>query len=65
MAWRRPGAKPLSEPMMAIYYWRIYTSLGLNELKMLSGEIEVSLLTAELSSENNCDNEVARIMKTA
>ena len=28
MAWRRPGDKPLSEPMR-----RIYASLGLNELK--------------------------------
>ena len=30
MAWRCPGAKPLSEPM--IVYWRIYASHGLNEL---------------------------------
>ena len=30
MAWRRPGDKPSSEPM--IVYWRIYASLGLNEL---------------------------------
>ena len=34
MAWRRPGDKPLSEPMLVIY-WRIYSSLGLNELKHL------------------------------
>ena len=33
-------------------YWHIYVSLGLNELKMLSGEIEVSLLSAGSSSEN-------------
>ena len=32
MAWRRPGDKPLSEPM--IVYWRTYTSLGLNELSI-------------------------------
>ena len=34
MAWRRPGDKPLSEPMMVRYldYRRIYASLGLNEL---------------------------------
>ena len=32
MAWRRPGDKPLSEPMMVLVYWRIYASLGLNEL---------------------------------
>ena len=31
MAWRRPGAKPLSEQML-VNYWRIYASLGLNEL---------------------------------
>ena len=30
MAWRRPGDKPLSEPMMI--YRRIYASLGLNDL---------------------------------
>ena len=30
MAWRRPGDKPLSEPMM-VSYRRIYASLGLNE----------------------------------
>ena len=29
MAWRRPGDKPLCEPMMVIY---IYMPLGLNEL---------------------------------
>ena len=33
MAWRRPGDKPLSEPMMVRLYIRIYASLGLNELK--------------------------------
>ena len=32
MAWRRPGDKPLSEPML-VFAWRIYASLGLNELK--------------------------------
>ena len=31
MAWRRPGDKPLSEPRAELY-WRIYASLGLNEL---------------------------------
>ena len=30
MAWRRLGDKPLSEPM--IVYWRIYASLGFDEL---------------------------------
>ena len=31
MAWRRPGDKPLPEPMMLVYR-RIYASLGLDEL---------------------------------
>ena len=31
MAWRRPGEKPLSEPWWLVY-WRIYASLGINEL---------------------------------
>ena len=35
MAWRRPGEKPLSEPIM-VTYWRIYASLGLNELTILA-----------------------------
>ena len=33
MAWRRPGDKPLSEPMM-LDYRPIYASLGLNELTL-------------------------------
>ena len=32
MAWLRPDDKPLSEPM--IVYWRIYASLGLNEVML-------------------------------
>ena len=36
MACRQPGNKPLSEPMMV--YWRIYASLGLNDLKEYSTE---------------------------
>ena len=31
MAWCQPGDKPLPEPMMLVF-WRIYASLGLNEL---------------------------------
>ena len=31
MAWCRPGDKPLSEPILLVY-WRIHASLGLNEL---------------------------------
>ena len=30
MAWCWPGDKPLSEPMLAFFYWRIHASLGLN-----------------------------------
>ena len=36
MAWRRPGDRPLSEP---IVYWHIYVSLGLNELKLCMGAV--------------------------
>ena len=32
MAWRRPGDKPLSEPMMVRLPMHMYASLGLNEL---------------------------------
>ena len=31
MTWRQSGVKPLSEPMMLVY-WCKYASLGLNEL---------------------------------
>ena len=34
MAWRRPGEKQLSEPMMIIY-WCIYAPLALNEFKQV------------------------------
>ena len=37
MAWRRPGDKPLSEPMMVSLLTHIYTSLGLNELIYVRG----------------------------
>ena len=36
MAWRRPGDKPLSEPIMASLLTHIYASLGLNEFKKMS-----------------------------
>ena len=32
MAWRRPGDKPLSEPMLVFVLTHVYASLGLNEL---------------------------------
>ena len=32
MAWRRPGDKPLSEPVMVSLLTHVYASLGLNEL---------------------------------
>ena len=35
MAWRRPGDKPLSEPMIVVYQC-IYASLGRNELREIS-----------------------------
>ena len=36
VAWRRPGDKPLSEPMIVSLLWRIHASLGFNELKNTS-----------------------------
>ena len=33
MAWRLVGAKPFFEPVLVIY-WRIYVSLGRNELNL-------------------------------
>ena len=49
MAWRLPGNKPLSEPMMVC--WRIYASLGLNELmiKMFSSSIINSFYSRMIS----------------
>ena len=47
MAWRRPGNKPLSEPMMLNL--PIYASLGLNELKRQTAE-QISVVTADLST---------------
>ena len=38
MAWRRPGDKPLSEPMMVRQ--PTYASLGLNELKAMFSQNE-------------------------
>ena len=35
MAWRRPGHKPLSEPMMVQLLAHIYVSPGLNELNKI------------------------------
>ena len=34
MAWRLSGDKPLSEPMSVCFFWSIYASLSLNELKL-------------------------------
>ena len=34
MAWRRPGDKPLSQPMMFSLLMHIYASLGFKELKI-------------------------------
>ena len=37
MAWRRPGDKPYLN-QWCLVYWRIYASLGLNELNSLDFE---------------------------
>ena len=42
MAWRRPGDKPLSEPMLVIYR-RIYASPGLNELTVMDFNLDFNL----------------------
>ena len=42
MAWRRPGDKPLSEPIV-VNLWRINASLGLNEL--IKAESCVDIIT--------------------
>ena len=39
MAWRRPGDKPLSEPMLVCLLTHVYASLGLNELKEIVKQI--------------------------
>ena len=46
MAWRRPGDKPLSEPMMVslLTHWRM--SLGLNEIIWTKGDV----VTAEIKN---------------
>ena len=38
IVWCGLGDKPLSEPIMVIY-WRIYASLGLNELMIISSYV--------------------------
>ena len=35
MAWRRPGHKPLSEPMVVSLLTHLYASLGLNDLMLV------------------------------
>ena len=44
MAWRRPGDKPLSEPMMVGWSTHIYASLGLIELKSRCGQPYLNIL---------------------
>ena len=39
MAWRRPGGKPLYEPIMISLLTHIYASLSLNELNWEWGEV--------------------------
>ena len=42
MAWRRPGDKPLSEPM-------IYASLGLNELSIYNPFVTFQMSYSDLA----------------
>ena len=49
MAWRRPGDKPLSEPIRLVYR-RIYASPGLNELNPINQLINQSTIFLPLSS---------------
>ena len=44
IAWPRPGDKTSSEPMM-VSYWRIYASLGLNELTLASSRYWMTQFT--------------------
>ena len=48
MVWRRPGDKPLSEPMV-VYYWCIYASLGPNELNKRNDWFGTGLFTSDIS----------------
>ena len=60
MAWRRPGDKPLSEPMMVslpthiCVYRRIYASLGINELTVLHSWLRARLWYLQMSSQWRC-----------
>ena len=45
MAWRGPGDKPLSEPMMVKLPTHIHASLGLNELKKRLDDTVVVLIS--------------------
>ena len=49
MAWRRPGDKPLSEPVMVRVPTHIYASLGLNELKKKIFTLRVDCFTLLLA----------------
>ena len=44
MAWRWPGDKQLSEPLnqWCLVYWRIYASLGLNELNVIKDIVKMN-----------------------
>ena len=48
MAWRRSGAKPLSEPMMVSLLMHIYASLGLNELNWLVPLVIILILIIKI-----------------
>ena len=53
MAWRRPGDKPLSEPMMDSLPTRIYASRGLNELRAGQKWDSGHIFNVVLGSEND------------
>ena len=59
MAWRRPGDKPLSEPILVslgLVYWHIYALLGLNELTHWCPNVTCNyLLTKITHTDANCD----------
>ena len=43
MAWRRIGDKPLSEPMLTRFTWRIYAALGGDELTHLGWVLHICI----------------------
>ena len=52
MAWRRPGDKPLSKPMMVRLPMHIYASLGLNELNNVNhyNDVIMSAMASQITN---------------